>query len=545
MSKKNLLNKIYNAQYSCCTKIDGPFGKRFITYADYIASGQPLKFIENYIEDNILPTYANTHTESSFTGKQTSHFREEARSIIKKSCNANENDALIFTGSGSTGAIDLLIRKLAQFYSNEKVQPIVFLGPYEHHSNILPWRESSFDVIEIPLCNKGAIDLEILEKHLIDLKGKRPIIGSFSAASNVTGIKSRIKKITQILKAHGALVFWDFAGAAPYVKIDMNAKDAAIDAVFISPHKMIGGPGSPGILIAKKTLMSGGLPVVVGGGTVKFVNKSLQLYNDQIEVREEGGTPPIIESIRAALAFKLKDEVGVKTIKKIEHKYTLMAFDQLSKNPNIKILGSRSVPRLCFFAFQIRHENKYLHHNFVVALLNDLFGIQGRGGCSCAGPYGHDLLELDGELSKKHIDELSCGNIGSVPGWVRLNFNYFIPKDEFNYVIKSVNWVANHGWKLLKMYFFDDKNALWYVKNDKNTKLKSLNSFLGKADLPKKGKLVNKEKERKKYFKVADLIAEEAVQKWNNVLPQKYSHSQVENPIRWYLLSDDLAEMNS
>lgn len=544
MSSKKLLNKVYTSQFSYGLKIPGPFGKRYLTYADYIASGQPLRFVEEYIKNNILPTYANTHTESSFTGKQTQCFREEARSIIKKYCNAKENDVLIFTGSGSTGAVDLLTRKLFQFYEQELLKPIVFIGPYEHHSNILPWRESTFDLIEIPLNRQGQIDLKILKEHLQEYKDQRPMIGSFSAGSNVTGVLSDVKRITNLLKEHGALSFWDFAGAAPYVKMDMNPKgQSAIDAIFLSPHKLIGGPGSPGILIAKKELLSSGIPAVAGGGTVKFVNKSLQLYSDDVEVREEGGTPPIIECIRAALAFKLKDQVGVKTIKKIEHDYTQKAFKKLSTNKQIQILGNKSVPRLSFFAFQIKHRDKFLHHNFVVALLNDLFGIQARGGCSCAGPYGHDLLVINPDLSQKHINELSSGNVGSVPGWVRLSFNYFIPKEEFNYILDALSYIARHGWKLLKLYDFDDDSALWICKINRENQSKSLNGFLNSEEQFKNPKRPNLKKARKKYFKIANEIAQQQEDQWTSIKLQKYNHKQVDNPIRWYTLADDVEEL--
>ena len=248
------MQKIHNAQHSHCVKIPAPFGKRYLTYADYIASGQSLTFIEEYIRNTILPTYANTHTESSFTGRQTSHFREEARQIIKDACNAKKKDVLIFTGSGSTGAVDLLTRKLFNFYKNEDIKPVVFIGPYEHHSNILPWRESDFDLIEVPLNDNGQIDLDFLEDQLLEYKDDRPLIGSFSAASNVTGIRTDVVKVTNLIKKYGGTFHSGIMLELLHMlKIDMNPKkNEAIDAIFISPHKLIGGPGNTWCAPCKK-----------------------------------------------------------------------------------------------------------------------------------------------------------------------------------------------------------------------------------------------------------------------------------------------------
>lgn len=540
MNDLDPIGLIYKSQYSHGVKIPGPFGERYLTYADYIASGQPLEFIEDFIKEQVLPTYANTHTESSFTGMQTSHFREEARAIIKKSCNAGKKDVLIFTGAGSTGAIDLMVRKLNQFYQSEKIKPVVFVGPYEHHSNILPWREGQFDLVEIPLGTGGKINLDELKKSLEQYHGKRPMIGSFSAGSNVTGILSDVKKITALLKKYDALSFWDYAGAAPYVKIDMNPKGAAIDALFISTHKLIGGPGTPGFLLAKESLFSKGLPVVTGGGTVHFVTKTQQRYFEDIEVREEAGTPAIIGSIRAGLAFRLKEIVGAKRIEDLEEEYVHIAMKKLGKNENIFILGDLKAKRLSFMAFHIRFNGRFLHHNFVVALLNDLFGIQARGGCSCAGPYGHDLLELDEEKSNRYMQELAKGNVGSKPGWVRLNFNYFIPKDEFNFILDAMLWIADNGYKLLNLYHFDDESALWKCNTGQKVATKSLKSFLKNPSKTKCNKESKKKKDRKMYFKVANLLAEEELNNWSKKTIQKYAHEQVDNPLRWYSLADDV-----
>lgn len=538
---KQLIDKIYHAQYNQNHKIPGPFGERYLTYADYIASGQPLKFIEEYILNVVLPTYANTHTEASFTGLQTSKYREEARAIIKKSVNASDDDILIFTGSGCTGAVDLLYRKLLQFYQTQDTYPVVFIGPYEHHSNILPWREGPFELVEIPLGSDGNVDLEALEEQLKKYQGKKPLIGSFSAASNVTGIISPVNEIHALLKKYDALSFWDYAGAAPYMAIDVNPENTAgKDAVFISTHKLIGGPGTPGVLVAKRNLFKKGLPVVTGGGTVHFVTKTQQLYFEDIEVREEGGTPAIIESIRAGLAFKLKDTVGASTIEKIEHDYISEALQIFSQHPNIYVLGDLSAKRLSFLAFHIRFNGRFLHHNFVVALLNDLFGIQSRGGCSCAGPYGHDLMSLSEEKSQQYMVELSTGNVGSKPGWVRLNFNYFIPREEFEYIVNCIIWLSENGWKLLDLYHFDDNEGLWNCKQETEVKIHTIADFLTDDFELQKGNSEDKEIMRANYLEFATELAEKQVAQLNPETFQDYKYHQVDNPLRWYALAQDI-----
>jgi selenocysteine lyase/cysteine desulfurase len=467
--------------------VAGPFGVRRVTYADYTASGRSLAFIEDYLREAVLPLYANTHTESSGTGLQTTRFREEARRLVRDGVGGDDRHVVLFVGSGSTGAVDRMIDVLqlrlphdldARYDLAARIpaaeRPVVFVGPYEHHSNELPWRESIADVVTIPEDQDGRIDLARLEAELV-AHADRPLrIGSFSAASNVTGILSDTRAISVLLHGHGALSFWDFAAAAPYVEVEMephraggedgDAGDEALDfkdAVFLSPHKFIGGPGTPGVLVARRELFQNTVPSVPGGGTVAYVNPSEHRYLVEIEHREEGGTPAIVESIRAGLVFQLKAAVGVDAIREREESFIRRAIARWSENPAIEILGNPDLPRLSIVSFVVRHDGRYLHHNYVVALLNDLFGIQARGGCSCAGPYGHRLLGIDIETSHEFEREIARGCEGIKPGWVRVNFNYFISEAVFEYVLDAVDLVARKGWRLLPQYRFDPATGLW------------------------------------------------------------------------------------
>ena len=475
-----------------------PFGERLMVYCDYTASGRCLRFVESYLQ-SLQRVYANTHTEDDITGRSMSQLLHEAEMAIKASVNAGPDGRIIACGTGATGAIDKLqqiigvalapatrcnIEKLLDepdsgFGSDafnrllRERQPVVFVGPYEHHSNELSWRQSLATSIEVRLDAEGNIDLGHLEELLQapDYQD-RLRIGSFSAASNVTGIRSNVREISALLHRYGAIACFDYAACAPYVEIDMNPEDdgngdASIDAIYVSPHKFLGGPGSTGVLVFNERIYHRDLPPSVSaGGTVDYVGPEDQDFIASIEEREKAGTPGVLQTMKAALVFQIKDRVGVDVIEARERRFTQRALESWGANEHIEILGNPDpMQRVGIISFNLRDpRGHYLHHKYVTALLNDLFGIQSRAGCSCAGPYGHHLLNIDHETSEKYRVAVQQGYCGLKPGWCRVGLHWVMDDAEANYVIDAVHFVANHGHHFLSLYDFDLCTGTWSHK---------------------------------------------------------------------------------
>ena len=443
--------------------IPGPFGPRALLYADYVASGRSLSLIEDAIRAHVLPCYGNTHTETSFTGRRTTRLRELARASVRKAVQADPDHAVIFTGSGATGAADKLVRALALKHLDARA--VIFIGPYEHHSNDLPWRESGAQIERIPLNRDGQICLATLGTRL-DAHADAPLkIGAFSAASNVTGILSDLRAIARLLHAHGGWCIADFAASAPYTAIHLaeTAPGAGdrIDAAFLSPHKFPGGPGASGVLVCDRRLLDLPRPTVTGGGTVSYVTANDHRYVEDPERREEAGTPSIVGDIRAGMVLALKGALGEDRVQAAEARLTARMATALRSIQGLELLGPAEAPRIGIFSFNLRVREKLLHHNYVVALLNDFFGIQARGGCSCAGPYGHALLNIDEARTRRHETAVALGHSAFRPGWARLGVNWFFADDDVDRIAQALRFIAEHGLELLPLYQLDLHSGVW------------------------------------------------------------------------------------
>jgi selenocysteine lyase/cysteine desulfurase len=534
-----LLARIRDGVIGKDTQINTPFGQRTLTYADYTASGRSLDFIEDAIRQHVLPFYANTHTEANATGQQTTAFREQARQQIREAVNATPEDLVLFSGNGATSAINTLISQLGlrQLSATEQAQTCIFIGPYEHHSNELPWRELGVEIVRIPEAKEGDVCLTTLEEQLKKNQHKR-LIGSFSAASNVTGILCDQDAITALLHRYNALAFWDFAAAAPYVNLDMNPlenKALAKDAIFFSTHKFIGGPGTPGILVVKKAIIKNDKPSLIGGGTVSFVTPEDHTFLPVGERREEGGTPGIVESIRAGLVFQLKQNVGANTIEAREHELVKMIEKRWYQHKNIEQLGNIKAARISITAFRIKTDFGYLHHGFVTALLNDMFGIQVRGGCSCAGPYGHQLLSINKTESERIQQAMAKGEKLVKPGWVRFNLNYFLDNAEAEFILDAIDFVAKHGTTLLPYYAYDQGSDLWRFQGKSSTP-KSLNDLLWQP--PKVELKTSQPEDKSVYLTQAEDIVKQCLE--GLYTPQEQPFNKEFNDIKRFVLAEDL-----
>ncbi len=473
-----------------------PYGERLMTYCDYTASGRGLAFVENYLM-HVQRTYANTHTEDDVSGRSMTRLLQRAEETIKEGVNAGPHGKLIAVGAGSTGAIDkfqqilgvqippatmalikeiLVTEKGGKALADleealERRRPVVFVGPYEHHSNEVTWRQGLAEVVTVGLAPDGRLDLAHLERLLGDPAWDgRLKIGSFSAASNVTGIRTPVHEAARLLHARGALAAFDYAACAPYVEIDMNPPpgpsggDPSLDAVFISPHKFLGGPGSSGILVFHERIYRKDLPPTVGGGgTVDYVGEKNQDFMEDIEAREKAGTPGVLQTMKAALAFEVKRAAGVERIEKREKELLRRAFARWDANPNIEILGNRDPDlRVAIVSFNVRDpRGGWIHPRLLTVLLNDLFGIQSRAGCSCAGPYGHRLLGIGPEESERFRKWVLKGCQGIKPGWCRVGFHFTMDDEEADFVIDAVDFLGRSAWLFVPSYCFDIHTGHW------------------------------------------------------------------------------------
>lgn len=486
-----------DAQIGRDAVLQTPFGLRPLIYADYAASGRADSRIETAVE-SVLYAYANPHTDDSATGRTSTDWLHRADQLIREALNVRPEDGVVACGSGATGAIAKLqeilgvaespasraerignMRLLLGKETADKMEsqlralaPVVFVGPYEHHSNDLTWRESRAEIVRIGLDSNGGIDFEQLQTALEDKRyHNRRKIGAFSAASNVTGIRTNIPRLARLLHAHGAVLFLDCAASAPYLEIDLNPEDpdTGPDAVALSPHKFVGGPGSCGLLVFRKSLYRTDLPPTLsGGGTVSYVTPEAHDFIADITKRERAGTPGMPQLLRSALALENLRSIGYETVDARERSAMQKAFAAWESDQRIEILGPREPEnRIGIVAFNIRSaRGEYLHPRYVSNLLNDLFGIQSRAGCSCAGPYGHALLDLDETTSASIRKAVLSGFTSVRPGWCRISLHWLMDDAEVDYLIEAVKFIALHGENFLPVYDFCPYSGQWKHKED-------------------------------------------------------------------------------
>ncbi len=451
-----------------------PFGTKKIVYADWIASGRLYSDIESKMLNTFAPFVGNTHSESSVTGSLMTHSYHKAHHIIKKHVNASDNDVIITAGFGMTAVINKLQRILGlkvpeqfndciSFKENEK--PIIFITHMEHHSNQTSWLETLADVVVIEPDENGLVSLKHLEELLEKYKARTKKIGSFTAASNVTGIRTNYHKMAKMMHQYNGLCFVDFAASAPYVDINMHPEDPEekLDAIFFSPHKFLGGPGTSGVLIFDKKLYNRNIPDHPGGGTVDWTNPwGERKYVESIEAREDGGTPGFLQAIKASLCIRLKEEMTTEKILQREEELVEIAFNEFGKMDKVHILAGEQKDRLGVISFYIED----IHYNLIVKLLNDKYGVQVRGGCSCAGTYGHYLLHVDPTLSHRITEKISHGDLSEKPGWVRMSLHPTMTNDELYLILNAINEIIENIDEWSKDYNYNIHTNEFYNKNE-------------------------------------------------------------------------------
>lgn len=429
-----------------------PYGQQKIVYTDWTASGRLYRPIEEKLINDFGPFVANTHTETTVSGTAMTKAYHAAKTIIKNHVNSDADDVLIIAGNGMTGVVNKFqrilglkvpenLRKFSEI--PDAVRPVIFISHMEHHSNQTSWLETMAKVEIVPPGEQGLFSLENLETLIKQYEDTPLKIVSITACSNVTGLQNPVHEVAKLIHHYGGVCFVDYACSAPYVDINMHPEDsdASLDAVFFSPHKFLGGPGTSGILVFNKKLYKNMIPDCPGGGTVAFTNPwGEHKYLESIEEREDGGTPGFLQTIKTALAIKLKEQMGTAQILKREHEILARIFSTFKRIPNLHILAGQHENRLGVVSFYIDD----LHYNLGVKLLNDKFGIQTRGGCSCAGTYGHYLLHVDYETSHELTDEISLGDLSRKPGWIRLSIHPTLTNAEIDYVCQSVKALAEN-----------------------------------------------------------------------------------------------------
>ncbi|AIQ55273.1 aminotransferase class V-fold PLP-dependent enzyme [Paenibacillus sp. FSL R7-0331] len=454
-----------------CHQITTPFGRKPLLYADWTASGRLYEPIERRIQEAFGPYVSNPHTDSNTTGLTMTLAYNEARRIIRQHVHAGPDDCLIFCGNGTTGAVNKLQRlmglKLPEwqrpgFRCPPEERPVIFVSHMEHHSNLLPWQEGIGDVVTVPAGVDGNISPEALEVLLSRYRGRRLKIGSFTACSNVTGIETPYPKLAAVMHRHGGVCFVDFAASAPYAVIDMHPASPLekLDAVFFSPHKFLGGPGTGGVLLLDAGLCSGRLPDEPGGGTVVWVNPwGGRRYINDVEVREDGGTPGFMQAIRTALCIQLKERMNGsgEWMRLREQELCRRLLAGLTRIPGCSILAGGQTERHGIVSFTLQN----LHYNLAVRLLNDRYGIQARGGCSCAGPYGHYLLGLDRKQSEQIVQDLHAGDQSSKPGWVRLSLHPIMTDAEIDRMVAAVQSLTESGMEWSSDYSYTAATNSW------------------------------------------------------------------------------------